>query len=356
MNSISITRAAELKPKPQDESNLGNGMYFTDHMFSMNYHSDKGWYDARIVPYGPISLDPASTCLHYGQLIFEGMKGYRANDGRTLLFRPHNNMQRLNASAARMCIPPVDVDFMVNAIAKLVDIEKEWIPRSEGTSLYIRPFIISTDCYIGVQPSESYLLNVILCPLGHYLAGGLKPVRIFVEDEYVRAVKGGVGYAKCAGNYAASLIAQVKAHKLGCAQVLWLDGVNHKYVDEVGHMNVFFVMDGKVVTPELTGAILPGITRDSVITMLKSWDIPVEERLIDIQEIADAAKSGKLEEIFGCGTAAVISPVGELIWGDVEIKAGDGKTGPISRRIYENLTGIQRGVLPDPFGWSFEVK
>lgn len=356
MKQIAMERTATLKPKPQDEGKLGFGKIFTDHMFAMNYSPAEGWHNPRIVPYGPISMDPAATCLHYGQLIFEGMKAYKAEDGKIVMFRPEMNMKRLNLSGERLCIPPVDVDFMVGAIAKLVDIEQDWIPGSEGTSLYIRPFVMSTDNFLGVHPSDSYLLLVILSPVGTYYSAGLAPIRIHVEDKYVRSVKGGTGFTKCAGNYAASLVGQVEAEKEGFSQVLWLDGKERKYVDEVGSMNVFFVIDGKVVTPELSGSILPGITRDSVIQLLKSWDIPVEERKLSIQELADAYKNDRLQEAFGTGTAAVISPIGELKWGDVTMKINDNKIGAISQRLYDEITGIQRCRKPDKFNWVYEIK
>ena len=355
MNSISFTRAPQLKEKPKDENSLGHGRIFTDYMFEMDYLPDKGWHGAKIVPYAPISLDPATTCLHYGQLIFEGMKAYRADDDRILLFRPKMNMSRMNESAKRMCIPPVDEAFLLEAIAKHVDVEREWVPRPPGTSLYIRPFILSTDSFLGVYPSKSYKFLVILSSAGHYFPGGLTPLKIYVEDEYVRAVRGGAGYAKCAGNYAASLAAQMKAQEFGYSQVLWLDGVERKYIDEVGQMNVFFIIEGKAITPMLNGSILAGVTRDSSIALMRSWGIPVEERLISIQEIAEASKSGKLEEAFGCGTASVIAPIGEFKWGETIMNVNNGKIGATTQRLYDTLIGVQRGALEDPFGWTYEV-
>lgn len=356
MNRITIQMAKQRKEKPKDESKLGFGKLFTDHMFTMHYSPEKGWHNAKIVLYGKIELDPAATCLHYGQLIFEGLKAYRTDDGRIVMFRPEKNMERLNSSGERLCIPPVDVGFMVEAMAELIKVEQEWVPSSEGTSLYIRPFVLSTDAFLGVHPSETYLLMVILSPVGPYYPQGLAPIRIYVENEYVRSVKGGTGFTKCAGNYAASLASQVEAEKEGYSQVLWLDGKERRYVDEVGSMNVFFVVDGKVLTPELSGAILPGITRDSVIQLLKSWNIPVEERKVSIQELADADRAGKLQEVFGTGTAAVVSPVGELKWGDLVMRINGGEIGPISQRLYDELTGIQRCKREDPFGWVYEVK
>lgn len=356
MNEITITRTTAPKEKP-DVNSLGFGRLFTDHMFLIDYNEGTGWHDARIVPYAPLELDPSTCCLHYGQLVFEGLKAYRAANGKTVLFRPEMNMKRLNRSGARLCIPEIDVDFMVKAIAKLVEVDEEWIPRADGTSLYIRPFIIATDKMLGVHPSQSYRLIVICSPSGSYYTGGLAPVRIWVEDEYVRSVPGGTGFTKCAGNYAGSLAGQVKAEKAGFAQVLWLDGKEKKYVDEVGAMNIFFVVDGKVLTPGLeTGTILAGITRDSIIALLKSWGVPVEERMIEIQELADAYKAGKLTEVFGAGTAAVVSPVGELKWKDTDMAIGGGKIGELTQKLYDNLTGIQLCKQDDPFGWVYTVQ
>ena len=343
------------KPKPQDESKLGFGKIFTDHMFIMEYSTEKGWYDPRVVPYQPLELDPAATCLHYGQLIFEGLKAYRTQDGQIVMFRPEQNMMRLNQSDARLCMPEVDVEFMVSAISKLVEIEKDWVPSSPGTSLYIRPFVIATEAFLGVHPAGSYKLIVILAPSGPYYAGGLAPVKIFVEDEYVRAVRGGTGYTKCAGNYAASLKSQVKAEEKGFAQVLWLDGVERKYIEEVGAMNIFFVLEDEIVTPDLSGSILPGITRASVLELLKSWGLRVSERKIAIDELAGAHAAGKLKEAFGTGTAAVISPVGELNWGEKKMVVNNNQIGPISQRLYDELTGIQRCEREDKFGWVCKV-
>ena len=356
MDTIKITRSTNLKPKPADESTLGFGKIFTDHMFTMDYTTEKGWHDPQILPYGPIALDPASTCLHYGQLIFEGLKAYRTAEGKIVMFRPDQNMARLNRSGDRLCIPPIDEDFMVEAIAELVRTDESWIPSSEGTSLYIRPFVISTDVFLGVHPADSYKLIVILSPVGSYYKGGLSPVRIYVENTYVRAVKGGTGATKSAGNYAASLSAQVDAEKQGYSQVLWLDGVERKYVEEVGAMNVFFVLEDEVVTPMLTGSFLPGITRDSILTVLRDWGYKVSERKIAIEELAEAYKQGKLKEAFGTGTAAVVSPIGELKWNDVVMKLTDGNIGELSQKLYDELSGIQRCEKEDRFGWVYGVK
>ncbi|MFX3617682.1 MAG: branched-chain amino acid aminotransferase [Sporolactobacillus sp.] len=353
--SINFVEAGQLKAKP-DTNQLGFGRFFTDYMFEMDFSADKGWHDAQIVPYGPLSLDPAAMIFHYGQEVFEGMKAYRAEDGRVLLFRPDKNMKRMNQSCARLNIPKIDEKFVIKAIKKLVAIEKDWIPDEPGQSLYIRPFIIGTEPFLGVHPSGSYKLLVILSPVGSYFGNSTKPVKIYVEDEYVRAVRGGVGYAKTSGNYAASLRAQTKAEELGFDQVLWLDGVEHKYIEEVGSMNIFFKIDGEVWTPELNGSILPGVTRDSVINLLKHWGITVKEKKISIKKLFKKAEKQQLEEVFGTGTAAVISPVGFLKWEDRVIKVKNGETGSLSKKLYETLTGIQNGRVEDKMKWTQEVK
>lgn len=352
---ISFKKAEQLKEKP-DPDNLGFGQFFTDYMFVMDYAADRGWYDPRIEPYHPLTLDPAATIFHYGQEVFEGMKAYRAEDGRILLFRPDKNMERMNRSCARMNIPAIDEDFVLTAIDRLVATEKEWIPEKPGQSLYIRPFIIGTEPFLGVHPSNTFKLIIILSPVGSYFSGGLQPVKIYVEDEYVRAVRGGVGFAKTSGNYAASLKAQSKAEELGFDQVLWLDGVERKYIEEVGSMNIFFKIDGEVWTPELNGSILPGVTRQSVIELLKEWDIPVKERRISVKKLFKKAEKQKVEEVFGTGTAAVISPVGFLKWEDRVIKVGDGKTGELSQKLYQTLTGIQTGRVADKLGWTRKIQ
>jgi len=354
--NISVTRISEPKAKPQDQSKLGFGKIFTDHMFVMDYTEGQGWHDARIVPYGPISLEPSAMIFHYGQGIFEGMKAYRTKDGRTLLFRPQKNFQRANISNERLCIPPIDEEFALEALKELVKVDIDWVPTNEGTSLYIRPFIIAVDPQLGVHPASHYMFMIILSPVGAYYPEGLNPVKIYVEDDYVRAVKGGIGFAKTPGNYAASIRAQEKAAELKYTQVLWLDGVERKYIEEVGTMNVFFVIDGEVVTPALNGSILAGVTRDSSIQLLKSWGLKVTERKLGIQEVYDAYKAGKLDEVFGTGTAAVISPVGELNWEGHIMTINDGKIGKISQKLYDSITGIQSGKLPDTMGWTVEVK
>ena len=356
MQEIKVELTKQPKAKPTDETKLGFGSIFTDHMFVMNYDEGQGWHDARIVPYGPIELDPSAMCLHYGQTVFEGMKAYRAKDGRVLLFRPEKNMARLNVSNERLCIPKIDEAFALKCIEKLVSIEKDWIPTAEGTSLYIRPFIFATDAHVGVHPGKHLMFMVICSPVGAYYPEGLNPVKIYVESKYVRAVRGGMGYAKTGGNYAASLKAQDEAEEQKYTQVLWLDGVERKYVEEVGTMNVFFVIGDEVVTPALQGSILPGVTRMSAIEILKSWGLNVSERPIEIQEIYDAYQNGQLKESFGTGTAAVISPIGQLKWDDHVMEINNGKIGEISQRLYDTLTGIQWGNIEDTMHWTVEVK
>ena len=356
MQEITIERTQHPKQKPTDQTRLGFGNYYTDHMFLMNYDEGKGWHDPRIVPYGPIELDPAAMCLHYGQEVFEGLKAYRTEDGRILLFRPDRNMARLNSSNERLCIPAIDEAFAVEAIKKLVSVDQDWIPTAEGTSLYIRPFIFATEAQVGVHPAQELLFAIILSPVGAYYPEGLNPVKIYVEDKYLRAVRGGMGYTKTGGNYAASLKAQDEAEKVGYTQVLWLDGVERKYIEEVGTMNVFFVIDDEIVTPELQGSILPGVTRMSCIELLKKQGYKVSERRLSIEEVAEAADAGKLKEAFGSGTAAVISPIGELKWDEKVMTINNGEIGTISQHLYDTLTGIQWGKLPDPYGWTVEVK
>lgn len=355
MLDIKVTKTQAPKKKPEKGEKLGFGKIFTDHMFMMNYTEGKGWYDPRIVPFHNLTMSPAAMVFHYGQEMFEGLKAYRGEDGKTYLFRPDMNAKRTNVTNERLCIPYLPEEDFVQAVSAVVKLDQDWIPEGKGTSLYIRPFIIATDEFLGVAPSENYLFVVILSPSGAYYESGLEPVGIWIEDEYVRAVRGGMGYTKTGGNYAASLKAQVKAHDAGYSQVLWLDGVERKYIEEVGAMNIFFKIDGKVVTPMLNGSILPGITRDSVIHLCKEWGIPTEERKISIDEIDEAYKSGKLEEVFGTGTAAVISPVGKLRWKDEIMEINGGKIGELSQKIYDTVTGIQLGKLPDTHGWRREV-
>lgn len=351
MLDIKVVKTDTPKEKPKKGTKLGFGHIFTDHMFVMNYTDGQGWHDARIVPFSNIELSPAAMVFHYGQEMFEGLKAYKGEDGTPYLFRPDMNAKRANASNDRLCIPQIPEEDFVQAVKAVVDIDKDWIPEESGTSLYIRPFVIATDDFLGVAPSKTYMFIIILSPSGAYYESGLAPVGIWIEDEYVRAVRGGIGFAKTGGNYAASLIAQVKAHDDGFAQVLWLDGVERKYIEEVGAMNIFFKIDGKIVTPALSGSILPGITRNSVIEVCKHWGFDVEERKISVDELLDAQRSGKLEEVFGSGTAAVISPVGKLRYKDEVMTIGDGNIGEVSQKLYDTITGIQWGKLEDPFGW-----
>ena len=352
---ITVTKTTAPKAKP-DFNNLGFGRIFTDHMFLMNYDEGQGWHDARIEPFHDLTLSPAAMVFHYAQEMFEGLKAYYTKDGRILLFRPDKNIERMNNTNIRLCIPQIDPADALEAIKAVVKIDKDWIPKDEGTSLYIRPFIISTDAHLGVKPAKHYLFCIILSPVGAYYPEGLNPVKIFVEDQYVRAVKGGIGFAKTGGNYAASLIGQQKAAELGYAQVLWLDGIEHKYIDEVGAMNVFFVIDGEVLTPALEGNILPGVTRNSSLALLRSLGYKANERRISIEEVFNAYKNGKLDEAFGTGTAAVVSPIGELNWEGNKMFINNGEIGPISQKLYDTLTGIQWGRIKDDFGWTVEVK
>jgi branched-chain amino acid aminotransferase len=353
---ILIQKTKSPKPIPADESKLGFGKVFSDHMFMMDYDKGQGWHDARIVPFGEISLSPASLVFHYAQEIFEGLKAYRTAEGKIQLFRPEENAKRLNASAKRLVIPEIPEDDILHAIKELVKTDADWVPRSEGASLYIRPFIIATDPSLGVRAADHYRFMIIASPSGAYYETGMNPVGIYVENNYVRSVKGGMGYTKTGGNYAASLIGQVEAHEQGYSRVLWLDGVERKYVEEVGSMNIFFVINNEVITPELQGSILPGVTRKSVLELCRNRGIKTAERKISIDEVADAYDKGLLSEIFGTGTAAVISPVGTLKYNDKIMTLNGNKTGPISQELYDTLTGIQYGKIKDEFGWTLPIR
>ena len=350
MKTFPVQYAAVRKDKP-DPDTLVFGRSFTDHMFQMDYTEGKGWHDGRIVPYGPLPLEPSAMVFHYAQEVFEGLKAYRNPQGKVQLFRPLENVRRMNNSCERMCIPQLDEETALSAIEQLVELEADWVPSKPGTSLYIRPFIIATTPTLGVHAAHNYIFAIICCPVGSYYKEGINPVRIYVESRDVRAVRGGTGYAKCGGNYAASIRAGEQAEKQGYAQVLWLDGVERKYIEEVGSMNVLFKINGTVVTPALTGSVLPGITRKSCLELLRSWGVPVEERPITAQELFDAAEAGALEEAFGSGTAAVVSPIGEMGWNDRHVVVNGGQIGPLTQRLYDTLTGIQWGTQPDPFGW-----
>lgn len=353
---IRIEKAKELKTKPEADK-LGFGQYFTDHMFIMDWDADKGWHDARIVPYGPLQMSPASTALHYGAEIFEGMKAYRTADGTIQLFRPYENAKRMNSSAERLCLPELNEDDFVEAVKTLVELDADWVPSAKGTSLYVRPFMIGDDHTLGVHGVHHALFMVILCPVGSYYKEGLNPVSIMIETEDVRvAGKGGTGYTKCGGNYAASTRAGKKAEEKGYSQVLWLDAVERKYIEEVGAMNVMFKINGEVVTPALVGSILPGITRKSCLEVLKNKNIPAVEKRITVDELLAAVESGELEEAWGTGTAAVISPIGKLCINNKEYIINNGKIGEVSQMLYDEITGIQSGKIADKFNWTVKVK
>ena len=347
---ISITRSQELKTKPGDDS-LGFGSIFTDYMFNMDYDPQNGWHNPRIEPYSPFVMDPATMFLHYGQGVFEGLKAYRTESGQIQLFRPRENISRLNRSCRRLCIPEIDENFALDAMKKLIELEKDWVPAAPETSLYIRPTVIAMDPFLGVRASNTYRYFIILSPVGAYYPEGFNPIKILVTSDYVRAVRGGIGEAKTPGNYAASLLAGEEAHKAGYTQVLWLDGVEQKYLEEVGSMNIFFVIGDEIVTPELNGSILPGITRKSVIELAKHWNEKVSERKISIDELMQAHAAGSLKEVFGAGTAAVISPVGHIKYGEREVSVNDNQTGPVAMKYYNAITDIQYGKAEDPLGW-----
>ncbi|MEG0260827.1 MAG: branched-chain amino acid aminotransferase [Lysinibacillus sp.] len=352
--SIQIERTTALKDKP-DVHTLGFGQVFTDHMFVMDYTEGQGWHSARITPYQPITLDPSAMVFHYGQTVFEGMKAYLTASNEVLLFRPERNFQRLNHSNERLCIPKINEDHALVALKELVKIDREWIPTAPGTSLYIRPFIIATEPYLGVSASKNYQFMIIMSPVGSYYKEGLNPVKILVEKQYVRAAIGGTGEAKTGGNYASSLKAAELASKAGYSQTLWLDGKENKYIEEVGSMNIFFKINGTVITPALNGSILHGITRDSIIRVLQSQNIPVEERRISIDDIMEAYENGTLEEAFGTGTAAVISAIGEFKYGEQNIRVNNNEIGQLTQSLYDKLTGIQNGTIEDTFNWTVTI-
>jgi branched-chain amino acid aminotransferase len=354
---IKVTTIApkNLKPKPHDESKLGFGTLVTDHFFTMKFSGERGWYDPAIEPYRPLELDPASMCLHYGQEIFEGMKAYRGKDGSIYMFRPEENIRRMGVSAERLCMPEPDSELFMEALKKLVLLEKDWIPYGIGTSLYIRPTMIATEAALGVHPSDSYLFFIIVGPVGAYYPEGFSPTKIYVSEDYVRASLGGVGYCKAAGNYAASLYASKKASEMGYTQVLWLDAIEKKYPEEVGTSNIFFVIGDELITPPLTGSILPGITRDSVIQIARSWNINVLEKSISMDEILKAHKEGLLKEVFASGTAAIVSPVGQFYFRDAEHIINEGKVGSLTERLYNEILQIQYGEKEDPFGWRVKI-
>jgi branched-chain amino acid aminotransferase len=354
LDPIRIAKATTLKQKPKD-ADLGFGQIFTDHMFLADFQEEKGWYDPRIEPYGPIPMDPAAAVLHYAQGVFDGLKAFRGVDGKIRLFRPDKHVERMNNSARRMCIPPLDPEMALESIVKLVAMERDWVPKTVGTSLYVRPTIVATEAFLGVRPARSYVYFVILSPVGAYYPEGMAPVKIRVEERYVRAVEGGLGEAKTGANYAASLMPGEEAKHEGYTQVLYLDGVHRRYLDEVGTMNLMVRIGDEVLTPPLAGTILPGVTRDSVLTLLKDWGIQATERAIGIDEVIAAHKAGTLKEVFGTGTAAVISPVGELAYRGEKMVIGGGQIGPLTQRLYDAIVGIQYGTAADPHHWTVEV-
>jgi branched-chain amino acid aminotransferase len=354
MSDIKITKSKTSKIDSVDFENLGFGEVFSDHMFSMDYENGE-WINQRIEPYGKIEFEPAMCTLHYAQAVFEGLKAFHVRDGSINIFRPEKNLERMNRSNERMCMPTIDEDMFFDAMTELIKLERDWIPKDTGHSLYIRPFIFGTENFLGVHPSSTYRFMIILSPVGAYYKEGFNPVSLLVPEEYVRAVKGGVGEAKTAGNYAASLLPAEIAQKKGFTQVLWLDGEHHKYIDEVGTMNIFFVIDDEVITPPLEGSILPGVTRDTVLDLTKSWGMKVNERRISIDELIQSSKEGRLEEVFGTGTAAVISPVDEIQYRDTNININHGQIGPIARRLFDEISGIQYGEISDTHGWIYNI-
>ena len=351
---IRIERNANPAQKP-DSTKLGFGRYFTDHMFIMDYSAEQGWHDARIVPFAPIALHPASTVLHYGSEIFEGLKAYRRADGGVQMFRPLENIRRMNNSARRMCLPEIPEDLALEVLTEFVKMEQEWTPSAPGTSLYLRPFMFGNDESLGVHAVHNATYVIIASPVGSYYKEGINPVKIMIETEDVRAVRGGTGEAKCGGNYAASNRAGKRAEEKGYSQVLWLDGVHRKYIEEVGAMNVMFKIGGEIVTPALSGSILPGITRKSIIEVLKGKGYTVSERLLSIDELKEAMANGTLEEAWGCGTAAVVSPIGELAYNGEKYPVNGGQIGEVTQMLYDTLTGIQWGKIDDPYGWTVQL-
>lgn len=352
--AIPVTRTTQPKTRPSDDS-LSFGTVFTDHIFVMDYEEGKGWHDPKIIPYESFTLDPASSVLHYAQAVFDGLKAYRSQDGEVRLFRPRKHAERLNKSCERLCIPEMDVELILESFRKLVDVDRDWVPSKPGTSLYMRPTVIANENFLGVRPAKSYKYFLILSPVGPYYAEGINPVKILASDTYVRAVQGGTGEAKTAANYAASLYGAEMAKKAGYTQVLWLDGVHHKYLDEVGTMNIMVKIGDEIVTPPLNGAILAGVTRDSILTLMKDWGLKVSERAISIDEVIEASKAGTLAEMWGTGTAAVVSPVGELGYKDQKIIINGGKTGELTQKLYDAIVGIQYGKTNDAHGWTEPV-
>jgi branched-chain amino acid aminotransferase len=357
MDEIAISKAPakKLKKKPEPGAPLGFGKIFTDHFFLMDYRKDEGWVNPRIEPYRPIPLDPAALVLHYGQEVFEGLKAYRWQSGDIYLFRPRMNFERMNRSAKRLGMPQLDVDQALEATKQLLRVEKEWVPSAPGSSLYIRPNMIATEPALGVQISRQFLFYIMVCPVGAYYPQGFNPVDIYVSEKYIRAARGGLGEAKTLANYAASLLAQEEAHEEGYSQVLWLDAVERKYVEEVGTSNIFFYIGDELVTPPLAGTILPGVTRNSVLHIARGWEMKVSERMISLDEVISALESGKVKEVFAAGTAAVISPIGKLAYRGKKFVINEDKVGPLAQKLYDEIMGIQYGKTKDRFGWMMKV-
>jgi branched-chain amino acid aminotransferase len=349
------TNPKKMKAKPKDESKLGFGQIFSDHFFNMKYKDGRGWHEAIIEPYRPLQLDPTAMCLHYAQEIFEGLKAYRGKDGAIFLFRPTENIKRMNTSAERLCMPSIDENIFLDALKKLVILEKDWIPHGAGTSLYIRPTMIATEPALGVHPANEYLFFIVVGPVGAYYPQGFSPTKIFVSEEYVRAAAGGTGFTKAAGNYAASLYASRIATNMGYTQVLWLDAKEKKYVEEVGTSNIFFLIGDELITPALTGTILPGVTRNSVIQLARHFGVKVAERQLSIDEIIVASQKGTLKEVFASGTAAIVSPVGQIYFRGREHIINGGKIGPLAEKLYNEILQIQYGLKEDEFGWRVKI-
>jgi len=354
---IKIIKASpqKMKAKPADESKLGFGKIFTDHMFTMTYKEGQGWHNAVIEPYRQLQLDPTAMCFHYAQEIFEGLKAYRGKDGAIFLFRPTENFKRMNDSADRLCMPHIDKNVVLDALKKLVLLDRDWIPGGEGTSLYIRPTMIATEAALGVHPANEYLFFIVLCAVGAYYPQGFAPTKIYVSEEHVRAALGGTGHTKAGGNYAASLYAMRIATNMGYTQVLWLDAKENKYVEEVGTSNIFFVIGDELITPPLSGTILPGVTRNSVIKLATHLGIKVAERSLTIDEVIAAAHKGTLKEAFASGTAAIISPVGQIYFRKKEYLINNGQTGPVADKMYNEILQIQYGLKEDPFNWRVKI-
>lgn len=354
MTKINVTKTANPKTKP-DPATVPFGVAFTDHMFIMEYNEAGGWHNPRIMPFGNIHINPAALVFHYGAEVFEGLKAYRTPDGTVQMFRPQANIARMNDSAERLCLPKLDEEMALDALKAFVAMEKDWVPEPYGTSLYLRPFLFGTDEDLSLHGIHHATFMIIACPVGSYYKGGLQPVELLIEMDDVRAVRGGTGYAKCGGNYAAATRAGERAAEKGYSQVLWVDGVERKYVEEGGGMNVMFVWDGKLVTPELNGSILPGVTRRSILEMAKSWGMEVVERKITVEELMEGCKSGAVQEAFMCGTAAVVTPIGGFAWGDEKVVVNHNQIGEMTQKIYDELTGIQWGLKEDTFGWTVKV-